>query len=142
MKTYTAILFLTIAAMFSSQCDSPIEPNQQFNLGDTLLIDYKESFHNTENNITVTLDSLLSDGRCPVDVMCFWAGNAEVKIGLKINETSYHLFLNTFRGYRRDSLISGYRTELLDLYPYPHSDSSYKKEDYQIKIVIDSQEKL
>lgn len=140
MKTYTAILFLTIAAMFSSQCDLPVEPDQQFNLGDTLLVDYKESLHNFENDISVKFDSLLSDSRCPIDVVCFWAGNAEVKIDFETVGKENYLFLNTHYDFGKDTVISGFRVSLLDVYPYKLSDSTYAIEDHQIKLVINKTE--
>lgn len=140
MKIYSAILFFTIAAMFSSTRDSVPEPNPGFALGDTLLIDYKESLHNFENDISVKFDSLLSDSRCPIDVVCFWAGNAEVKIDFETVGKENNLFLNTHYDFGKDTVISGFRVSLLDVYPYKLSDSTYAIEDHQIKLVINKTE--
>jgi len=109
-----------------------------FRLGDTITVALEDTLTNSDENIWVTFDSLLSDSRCPINVMCFWEGNAEVLIMFSNNEYVYRFKLNTHRGFEYEKVLYGYKISLVDLLPYPHADSIYVESDYSAQIVIES----
>ncbi len=75
---YPALLIILLAFTY---CEDGINEAEYkpFNLADTLTIHYNQVIYSSEENISLKFDELLSDGRCPIDVICVWEGDAEVK---------------------------------------------------------------
>jgi hypothetical protein len=72
--------------------------------------------------LILCVDSLLEDSRCPSDVVCVWSGRAVVKFSLTKNAQTYPFVLSTLNQpnyYKKDTIISGYKIELINVYPYP-----------------------
>ena len=91
------------------------------------------------DNLTLCVDSVLEDSRCPSDVVCVWAGRGVVKFSLTKNEQTYPFALSTLsmpNSYKKDTVILGYKIELLNLYPYPKTSSSTpnNKKTAEVKI--------
>ena len=124
--------------LFHFCTESVTDPNENtFLLSDTLLFQYKEVYTNVENSISLKFVSVLSDGRCPVDMMCFWEGDAELNFIFSDRNENVSFNLHTaFNYFTKDTVILGYHTELLDVYPYPHSKKEFNAKDYKAKIVI------
>jgi len=132
------ILFLFLPLILFNSCDW-ITDNPQaknFLLGDTVTVAFDQTIINEDENISLRFSSLVSDGRCPLDLECFWEGNAEVKFVFSVNETKSIFSLNTFRGYAQDTTIAGYRIGLIDLKPYPHSKRTYIPALYRAYVVV------
>ncbi len=107
-------------------------------LNDTLEIKCKEKLYNYEENISVYLDSVLNDSRCPKDAMCKWAGNAELGFIFSNNIKNTNFVLDTYAGNRfiNDTIIDGYNIKLLELFPYVYVDSVIEQKDYRANILI------
>ena len=76
---------------------------------------------NTET-VTICLDSVLSDSRCPRASTCVWAGVAEARFVSKIKGVQYSFGLatnNLSQRFPHDTTISGYTIRFVDLLPYP-----------------------
>jgi hypothetical protein len=91
------------------------------------------------DNLTLCVDSIPEDSRCPSDVVCVWAGRAVVKFSLTKNEQTYRFALSTLNmpnSYKKDTVISGYKIELINVHPYPKTTSStpYNKLTAEVKI--------
>lgn len=137
MKKYFPIILAILFVGIS--CSETINKYESLllKLDDTLSINYKETFINEENNLAIKFRSLISDGRCPLDLRCFWEGNAEIGLSFEENSVLHNFTLNTASNYfRNDTLINGYTIELIDVQPYPESDSSYSTWEYSVKIVV------
>lgn len=134
-KRYQLIIIITIISFFTCHYDNLIwfeetENTQHFQ--DTLHINYKETVINTDENISITFDSLLEDSRCPIGVVCFWEGNA--KVGFIFNSQNFEL--NTHLSFKNDTTLLRYHISLIGVHPYPHIDSTYTAEDYSTDIYI------
>lgn len=81
--------------------------------------------------------SEINDSRCPSDVVCIWQGEAIVTIDVESPVVGY-LRLSTFDN-QKDTLDS-YSFELVDVAPYPVSNSTIKLEDYEIRLKIEKVE--
>lgn len=66
----------------------------------------------------IYLENVL-EGRCPLNVVCFWEGNAEVQMLMMINGQSINFSLNTAGSYLNNTSVLGYDITLLDVNPYP-----------------------
>jgi hypothetical protein len=113
-----------------------LENFAEFQLNDTLQIFLGDTISNSDQHIWVTFDSLLQDSRCPINVNCIWQGNAEVAILFSNNNFIEEVRLNTFPAFEHRRDVFGYTISLIDVLPYPHSDSLRVKEDYAVEITI------
>lgn len=104
-------------------------------LNDTVQLSYGQWYSHQTPCIQVQFDSLLSDGRCPVGIECFWEGNAEVRIRMEAGE-NHSFTLNTHGSFRTDTVLEGFRIHLIDLLPYPVYQVEVSPEDYTAVMVI------
>lgn len=78
-----------------------------------------------------------SDSRCPSDVLCVWAGDAAVEIGLTVGTGPTHPFtLNTLSYPPASVDYAGYRVTLVDLTPYPISTRRIEPEEYRAYLLV------
>jgi hypothetical protein len=74
---------------------------------------------------TVCYDSLITDSRCPSDVICVWAGVAIVKLSMSTSSGIQRFSLSTSPSPNNsqfpssDTTINGYHIKLLEVLPYP-----------------------
>jgi hypothetical protein len=101
-------------------------------LGDTLSISYKDTLYNQDEAVFITFDSLIADSRCPIGVVCFWEGNAE--LSFVFNKTRFSL--NTHPAFVTDTTLFEYKILLVQVYPYPHIDSTYTADRYRAEICV------
>jgi len=86
--------------------------------------------------LRVTFAGVAEDSRCPADVVCVWQGNAGVEIGVRMGMgPTFPLRLNTTVE-PRDARWQDLRFTLLEVQPYPRTDTPRGLEDYSIKLRI------
>ena len=86
--------------------------------------------------LTVTFNGVLSDSRCPSDVSCVWAGNAEVQLILsKAGFPSDTVVVNTGLSPQSAS-YQGYTVALQGLAPTPVSTSTIAPGDYVATLLV------
>jgi hypothetical protein len=86
--------------------------------------------------LTVTFNGVLSDSRCPSDVTCFWAGNAEVQLILsKPGFATDTVVVNTGVSPQSAS-YNGYTVALQGLAPTPVSTSTIAPGDYVATLLV------
>ncbi len=102
----------------------------------TTEIKYGESKVYADYNLTINLDSVLSDSRCPQNVNCIWAGNAEVRFIYSKDDKTVKFVLNTLTSFRTDTLIYGYRIKLVDLTPYPEVGVTTEQIKYKAELKV------
>jgi hypothetical protein len=90
-----------------------------FDLNEPFEIGLKQCHVNIDDKITICLDSLISDSRCPANAVCFWEGNATVKLNYNHDNSNHILNLNTNLQFRNDTTIDRFNIRLLDVMPYP-----------------------
>jgi len=76
------------------------------------------SFNN--DHLTLCLDSV-SDSRCPLNVVCAWAGTAIATLKFTKNEQVYPvtLAIPEFASYQQKITVAGYTIKLINVTPYP-----------------------
>lgn len=105
-------------------------------LNDTITIAFNDTVGSTTEDIKLSFDSLGTDSRCPVNVVCIWEGNAEVLFSFFNSEFNTKFKLNTHRSFTHYIVLYGFKIELIDLFPYPHTDSLYTDDDHYAKVII------
>ena len=145
MKIFTILILILLLTAFNTiNCerifDSVLSPKNDtstiadhiLTLNDTLSIAYRDTLFNREKNIWLSFDSLITDSRCPIGVLCVWEGNA--KVSLIFNSIQFNL--NTHALFIEDTTISSYHIDLINVWPYPHIDSLYTDDQYSVKIRV------
>jgi hypothetical protein len=78
-----------------------------------------------------------SDSRCASDVLCFWAGDAAVEIGLTVGTGPTHPFtLHTLAYPPASADYGGYRVTLAELTPYPISTRRIQPDEYRARLLV------
>ena len=108
--------------------------NLSFN--DTISINTYECLVNTEKIISICLDSVINDSRCPSGAVCVWEGDAVVSFSVTVDNETKSFELHTNSKFCTDTLINGYNIALISLLPYPSVDFQIDKEDYSAKIIL------
>ena len=126
-----ALFFLMVLAVLSCS-----KEGTRLVLNDPVSLHYNRLYNNGDYNISIVLDSVTQDSRCPLGVECIWAGNALARFIFIADNNSTKFSLNTLASFRRDTTIAGFKIELLALKPYPEYPHPIKQEDYIAEIRI------
>ena len=132
------ISFFVLLLMFSSCAkDSLNGVNKSLVLKQKLTLKVNECV--SDSTISMCVDSVNSDSRCPMDVVCIWQGNAAVSVSLTLNETVHHITLNTgnTNALPADTTIQQFKISLTELAPYPVSTQTIIQDDYRISLMVD-----
>lgn len=117
-----ALLFFIIASCQKAPTEASDRiMDEPFELG------VGESVTLKPDNVQVGFDTVISDSRCPIGVICIWEGEAQIKIQLSKQGSAPLSATLTIRGYvtAKDTCchkyidINGYRIKLMQLDPYP-----------------------
>jgi hypothetical protein len=132
------LIALAFIAIIITGCIKDKNSGGNLILNDTLIIKKGEVLFNYDKDISISLDSILNDSRCPLTYECIWAGNAELRFIFRVNKNYIVFKLNTthFSSFITDTLIKCYRITLLGLSPYPRASEIISQEDYRAEILI------
>ena len=136
MKNLMLFLVLVLLSLFCCKNELTQSP---LVLGKSIELKYGELIKNTDSQISIVLDSVLNDSRCPKGAECIWAGNAAVRFVYTSSKKSVSFVLNTLYSFRTDSLIDGYRIKMTKLTPYPELGVNIKQGDYKAEIEINKE---
>ena len=91
--------------------------------------------------ITIKFSSVGADSRCPAEVQCAWAGNAEVLLEIGDDGKVASLKLNTHGGpqYVKEGRYRVYGVELIGLSPHPRRDKKIGASEYVAALKISKQ---
>jgi hypothetical protein len=130
--------FILLLALSNCSKNSELTGDSSFSLNDTLQLPINKSAINNENQLTVRIDSVLNDSRCPSDVVCVWEGNAAVRFILNNDGEETKFVLNTHGGdnFRKDTIIVGYSIQFVNLKPYPVSTKVISNNEYVAELLI------
>ena len=129
-KSIFSLVLLTVFLLLTSvSCNNdsqdPLDidnDNKGLVLNDTAQIFENDYLYNSKYKLKLEYDSLIQDCRCPVNVVCIWAGYASVQLKLTIaDETPVSFALATFpfAGTPQDTVFDGFRYKLLNCLPFP-----------------------
>ena len=140
--TATRASVLLMVALGSGACQKspPPGPTQQqgqapaevtLRVGETTFVE----------NIEIRFGGVLEDSRCPSDVACVWAGNAQAALGVGpprgTQGPTERVLLNTTEG-GQSGEAWGLRVTLVDLTPAPKSTQPIAPEDYRIRLKVEA----
>jgi hypothetical protein len=84
---------------------------------------------------TITFENVVSDNRCPVDVVCIVAGEARAVLRLEEpRKPPIEFVLDT--GRTPSATVNGYGVALLTVSPAPHSTVRIEPRDYVVELTV------
>jgi hypothetical protein len=134
---YSPILILTLLIV---SCG--LNKNAQLNssntivLGDTVTI-YPNITYSLANDeaFTISVDTVLSDSRCPEGKQCIWEGNAEIVFLVTFQQRSEKTHLNSAPDLTHEATVQGYQISLLEVTPAAREKMIYLDE-YAFKVLV------
>jgi hypothetical protein len=133
--TLTSFIFLVL---FS--CKKNLE------LGSSSFVSWKDCSQNRRDHIKICLDSVLEDSRCPVGALCIWQGRAVAKFSFTVDKDQRPVTLATLDlpsigipRFPSDTILMGYKIELVNLLPYPEINKSHDISEYRAELKITKQ---
>jgi hypothetical protein len=127
MKHKVGFLALVMSALFYIGCEK-IETGKSF---DSIVSDKSR----VDSNLSFSIDSV-NDYRCPIDVVCIWAGDVDIHI--RFYKTFGHIdtLMNLYNPERNPISIGGYSFRVNEVNPAPVSNKVIPQEDFKIKMTI------
>ncbi|MCX7874909.1 MAG: hypothetical protein N2321_01940 [Melioribacteraceae bacterium] len=140
MKQITQILFLFLLLLFSSSCitesDLKFEKSVSLKKDDSTTVSLKYNESTLINDeFSISFEGIKNDSRCPIDVNCVWAGNAEVVLKISKHNFEKIFILNSFL-YPKTIVFNQYEIELTKVLPLPKSNVQIKQSEYSIQLKI------
>ena len=106
--------------------------------GEPFVLQVKETSRLTDENLSVRLEGVTEDSRCPVDVQCVWAGDALVEVTMeKPPAAAVARTLHISGRAGREAVYEGLVIRLLDLKPQRKEGTTIAPEDYRVTLVVE-----
>jgi hypothetical protein len=87
------------------------------------------------NHLVFTVDSV-HDGRCPVNMFCFWAGDASLFFTIKENYSRIDTMICLASCKTNPFYIAGYKWNVQDIKPYPDTRIKYDPGGITIRMTV------
>ncbi len=134
MKSQHLLFGILLTVIHFPGCNSINVPDQDV---DTIEIGLNELYYSRTYNFSIELDSVLHDSRCPEDVICIWAGNAQGRFNIIAEGRFRHqIILNTTLPMQQDTTLHGMNYKLMSLSPEPNTKKPIDYTKYKAKLLI------
>jgi len=90
------------------------------------------------DSISICLDSVLQDSRCPVNVVCIWQGIAVARFKVNTSNTEHLITLANwkFQSYIKDTTVVGFKIEFINLSGQTEATKSFGYKDYVAEVKV------
>ena len=131
MRPTLLALVLALSAGCSSQ-----PPLTSVAIGETVTLRVAESATVEPRNVVLQFSEVVTDSRCPTDVVCVWEGDAEVSVrAVAADGSSGDLRLHTKSG-SEAARFAGLTVRLVSLEPSPREGTPPRQADYVLTLEI------
>ena len=104
-------------------------------LGEEFNLRVGETAYIADTRLSIRLNAVPEDSRCPRDVVCVWAGNARVSLSLRDFSNVDAVDVNSTIEPRTVTRW-GYTVQLVDVQPVPISGQPIAAQDYVVRLVV------
>jgi hypothetical protein len=122
------VLLLGCAIAHPTEPDVALGERFELRVGEPATVD--------DGGLTLTLERVSEDSRCPLNVDCVWAGDAVVVIAARTNAATADLELHTHPSRPVAADVAGYRIEMLSLAPARETEAAIEPEAYFATMVV------
>lgn len=104
-------------------------------LGEQFDVRVGETAYIADTRLSIHVNAVPEDSRCPRDAVCVWAGNARVSLTLRDASNTDAVDLNTTLE-PRAVIRWGYTVQLIDVRPVPIAGQSIPVQEYVVRLVV------
>lgn len=110
---FVSLAIASITIIASCKKTATLDKQETFRQGQC------KEYKNAGTNVKLCFNELVEDSRCPVNAMCIWAGAAVGSFTFTKGNETVNFNLSTLRTTTpKDTIIAGYKIELIDITPY------------------------
>jgi hypothetical protein len=116
------------------------DPCDQYQIDTPIEIVFGKTISFCDESISITFSKIVSDSRCPENVVCIWQGLAEVEVLISVNGREEKSLLSTYPPFNNipsEVFFGDYRFSLQNVSPYPNTSKSYREKDYSIQMLVE-----
>ena len=125
---YNFVILAFICLSAASAGDYKILISKEFSIG------IGQTASMEENKLVIKFKAVLEDSRCPVNVLCEWAGNGKVELEiLDLDGQNKTVILNT-EDEPRTTTLAGHKLTLISLSPPRVDGVSISPTDYSVTL--------
>ncbi|MCF8261807.1 MAG: hypothetical protein K9J12_13595 [Melioribacteraceae bacterium] len=124
MKT----IFLFLSLVLLSGCGDSLT---EFELDEEFKIKYGEKVRINGAPFEIEFIDVAEDSRCPRNLVCVWAGNAEIVLAVADERRSLNTTLDP-----KSFDLYGYKVDLIRIEPYPEDENEIPKEIYEATLSV------
>lgn len=129
-----ALLFLYV------QCRKP-DPDlgsETFELGKPFETQVTTSYTEHNGSLTLTLNRVISDSRCPKDAICIWEGSTEIALSMQKDGQSRTdtLSSNRYMSWPDSALFQGYKIKFVGVAPDAMAGVIIPQAEYRLKLLV------
>jgi hypothetical protein len=114
------------------------EPVKEVSLDEEFTIKFGQPVEVKDANLRITFTAVEEDSRCPVDVVCVWAGNAKLNLEVKGSKKKFVSAPVNTTSEPREIVFKGYKVKLLGVSPQRKAGTPVLPADYQATLVVSS----
>jgi hypothetical protein len=137
-RVVSAVALVVVLGCGGNGIDAVDEPsNSLISLPTEITLQYGEE-RRVDGVLRLSFTQVLEDSRCAVDVICVWAGNAKIRIGISMGMgPTFPLELNSMLEPRTVDW-NGVRVTLLEVTPEPRSTETIPPEAYAVRLRLEA----
>lgn len=90
-----------------------------------------------DSGLQIGFDGILSDSRCPENLLCIWEGDAVALIwAVQPSNDKLSYELHTYRDFQWQVRYNDYTIKLMKVAPYPKMDDVIDPEEYKVTLDV------
>ena len=103
--------------------------------GDTVVLRRGDSVV-VDGTVRVSFRTVEADSRCPVNVQCVWAGDAEIRLDVVVPDSAVRAVALHTNLEPRTATVGGYRIDLVAVMPVPAEPDTIQPHHYSVRLAI------
>ncbi len=130
-------LLLSVRVIAFAACHSATSPTRAVSLGQPFELPAGQAATIENELLLVSFQSVTADSRCPIGVLCIWAGEAVVALeARRLPSTTARLVLKTDPQTETTVRFQGYEIELVELKPHPRLGEAIDPGQYVATLLV------
>ncbi|MHA2066116.1 MAG: hypothetical protein ACXABY_17230 [Candidatus Thorarchaeota archaeon] len=117
-----------------------INADKTAKLGESFQLKVNQTAYIESEGLLIELDDIPEDSRCPVDVVCVWAGQTRVKLNVgKAGMDEATIEIRSANGSFSDNEGNAYSVQVIKVEPAPRSNRTIALTEYVVTLKISKQ---
>ena len=128
---YLLMVALCYSLISCKKEPAPLNPNY-------IPVNNCRSFSIGGKTLTLCLDSVIQDSRCPRNALCIWQGLAAGRFSASVEGENQVVTLATVKltGYNNEAVVEGFKIEFIDLTPHAELNNPFSYNDYVAEVKV------